>query len=57
MWPAAFGRIAQYKLSNPAASGAPEDQLRAPLERLVQDLAGIIGLPAGAVDLVGESPL
>ncbi|MEQ1930762.1 MAG: hypothetical protein ABL957_09535 [Parvularculaceae bacterium] len=28
----AFGGTARAKLANPAASGAPEDQLRAPLE-------------------------
>jgi hypothetical protein len=30
----AFGAEARSKLDNPAISGAPEDQLRAPLERL-----------------------
>lgn len=30
----AFGREAKAKLSNPVVSGAPEDQLRAPLETL-----------------------
>src|SRR5438270_13833397 len=31
----AFGADAKAKLANPAATGEPEDQLRAPLERLV----------------------
>ncbi|MGH6920197.1 MAG: hypothetical protein ACREJ0_21120 [Geminicoccaceae bacterium] len=46
---AKFGAAAKAKLSNPAASGAPEDQLRAPLEALIADLAGLTGLPPGAV--------
>jgi hypothetical protein len=29
-----FGAAAKRKLANKAATGAPEDQLRAPLERL-----------------------
>ena len=32
---AAFGASAEAKLSNLAATGEPEDQLRAPLEQLV----------------------
>ena len=52
-----FGAAAKSKLSNVAATGAPEDQVRAPLERLIHDLAAITGLPSGAVDLVGESTL
>ena len=51
----AFGTRTKAKLSNRAASGSPEDQLRAPLESLVRDLALLAGLPAGAVSLVGES--
>jgi hypothetical protein len=54
---AAFGAAAKAKLSNPAASGAPEDQLRAPLESLIRELAGLTGLPTGVVVLVGESSL
>ena len=39
---------ARAKLDNPAISGAPEDQLRAPLERLFHELAALGGLaPAG----------
>ena len=34
-----FGADAKAKLANPAASGHPEDQLRAPLEMLIADLA------------------
>ena len=52
-----FGKQTKAKLSNPAASGAPEDQLRAPLESLLKTLAEICGQPAGAMALVGESSL
>jgi hypothetical protein len=52
-----FGVSAKGKLTNVAISGAPEDQLRAPLETLLHDLAEIGGLPANAVNLVGETTL
>lgn len=52
-----FGASAKAKLANPTISGAPEDQLRGPLETLVQDLAVIGGLPPKAVHLVGETTL
>jgi hypothetical protein len=52
-----FGTSAKAKLSNVAISGAPEDQLRGPLEALLLDLAEIGGLPAKAVNLVGETTL
>ncbi len=35
---ATFGAKAKEKLSNPAATGQPEDQLRAPFEHLLADL-------------------
>ncbi|TVR83606.1 MAG: DNA methyltransferase [Rhodospirillales bacterium] len=54
---AAFAATARTKLSSPAAAGAPEDQLRAPIEALVADLADLIGLPTDSVVLVGESSL
>ena len=53
----AFGREAKSKLSNPVASGAPEDQLRAPLEALIPDLAELAGLQPGTVVMVGETSL
>ena len=53
----AFGAATKGKLSNRAAVGAPEDQLRAPLEALVHDLAELSGLVRGHVRLVGESTL
>src|ERR1035438_8140063 len=52
---AAFGVKAKEKLSNPAATGQPEDQLRAPFEHLLADLAELSLLPRSAVAAVGES--
>src|ERR1700692_1425086 len=52
---ATFGAKAKEKLANPAASGQPEDQLRAPFEHLLADLAELAGLPRTAVAAVGES--
>lgn len=53
----AYGASVKAKLSNVAISGAPEEQLRAPLEALIRDLAAIEGMPASAVKLVGETTL
>lgn len=52
-----FGVATKAKLSNPGVSGAPEDQLRAPLETLVGDITELIGLAALDAVLVGESSL
>ena len=52
-----FGFEAKSKLSNPAARGAPEDQLRGPLEGLVIDLAELTGLERKSVVAVGETSL
>jgi hypothetical protein len=52
---AAFGAKAKEKLSNPGATGQPEDQLRAPFEGLLGDLAEIVHLPRSVVVAVGES--
>lgn len=52
-----FGDAAKSKLSNIAIHGEPEDQLRAPLERLISDLSEIAGHPAGAVKSIGETHL
>jgi len=49
----AYGANTKAKLANIAIVGAPEDQLRAPLDELLRDLAQIGGLPSGAVRLVG----
>ncbi len=54
---ARFGTAAKAKLSNVAAAGEPEDQLRAPLEALLSDLTELCGLPRAVVTCVGESTL
>jgi hypothetical protein len=54
---ATFGAKAKEKLSNPAATGQPEDQLRAPFEHLLADLAELSLLPKSAVAAVGESSI
>ena len=51
-----FGEAVKAKLGSAAVSGAPEDQLRAPLERLIADLSEIAS-PAGRVVLIGEATL
>lgn len=53
----AFGAATTAKLSSAVISGAPEDQLRGPLEALFGDLAELAGHAAGAVTLVGETAL
>ncbi|MER9017690.1 type ISP restriction/modification enzyme [Mesorhizobium sp. M0898] len=53
----AYGASLKPKLSNPAIGGAPEDQLRGPLERLVHELAELAKYAAGSVHLVGETSL
>jgi len=53
----AFGASAKQKLSNAAAIGAPEDQLRAPFEQLLADLAGLCNFASGKVVAVGETSL
>jgi hypothetical protein len=50
-----FGIAAKRKLSNPAAAGQPEDQLRAPFEQLIENVASICKFRSGAVVAVGES--
>jgi hypothetical protein len=53
----AYGASATAKLANIAIEGAPEDQLRGPLDTLLRDIAEIGGLPVGSVHLVGETKL
>ncbi len=53
----AYGASVKAKLANVAISGAPEDQLRSPLETLIRDLAAIEGMSPNAVKLVGETTL
>ena len=52
-----FGRVAKAKLNSPSAVGQPEDQLRAPFERLLEDLAALGGLSPGTVVAIGETAL
>lgn len=52
-----FGANAKSKLANVAIEGAPEEQLRGPLDAMVRAIAEICGLPAGSVHLVGETSL
>ena len=52
-----FGASAKGKLVNAAVTGAPEDQLRAPLEALVRRLAALAGHRTNTVELVGETTL
>ena len=54
---AEFGAEAKAKLANPSATGEPEDQLRAPLEGLFANLAGLCGFKRDWVAAVGESSL
>jgi len=52
-----FGAAAKAKLDNPAAAGAPEDQLRAPRETLVEDIGSLIGLAAHEAVTLSCRPL
>jgi hypothetical protein len=52
---ARFGATAKDKLTNPGAVGQPEDQLRAPFEHLLADIAELSHFAAGTVTAVGES--
>ena len=52
-----FGAQARAKLANPSVTGAPEDQLRAPLETLITALGELAGLQREWITLVGESSL
>lgn len=51
----AFGKATKAKLSSIAATGQPEDQLRAPFEKLLGDLATICGVDRDSITAVGES--
>ncbi len=52
-----FGANVKSKLASVAITGAPEDQLRGPLETLVRELAEIAGLPVDSIQLIGETTL
>ena len=52
-----FGRSTKAKFAGTAITGAPEDQLRAPLEGLIVALAGLGGIPPDKLILIGETTL
>ena len=52
-----FGRAAKTKLVNPSATGEPEDQLRAPFETLLAEMAELVNIPRSKVVAIGESSL
>jgi hypothetical protein len=52
---AEFGAKAKAKLSNLAAKGQPEDQIRAPFEQLMLQVAELCHFSQGSVVSVGES--
>jgi hypothetical protein len=52
---AAFGAAAKSKLSNPSATGEPEDQLRAPFEQLLGAIAELCNFTQHSVVAVDES--
>ena len=53
----AFGAAAKQKLASLAVAGEPEDQLRAPFEQLLADMAELAGIPRKQVSAIGESAL
>ncbi|MGB3976344.1 MAG: type ISP restriction/modification enzyme [bacterium] len=52
-----FGSSVKAKLANPGAIGEPEDQLRAPFEQLLKDIAELCNYRKNAVAAVGESSI
>lgn len=54
---AGYGIRLKSKLCDPGVVGAPEDQLRAPIEVLFREFAEIGGLPADQIALIGETSL
>ena len=53
----AFGKSTKAKFTGTAITGAPEDQLRAPLEALIVALADISGISPDTLTLIGETTL
>jgi hypothetical protein len=51
-----FGAAVKSKLSNPVVTGQPEDQIRGPMDGLIQDLAAVCR-PHADVRVVPETPL
>lgn len=52
-----FGKAAAAKFQSPSIHGEPEDQLRAPFEALLLDMASLAKLPPEKVVPVGETAL
>ena len=53
-----FGQAVSKKLSSPVVTGAPEDQLRGPLETLIlHGIVELLGYPKEAVAMIGETSL
>lgn len=52
-----FGAALKPKLAGTAIAGAPEDQLRGPLETLVAELALLCGFNPSAIHTIGETSL
>ena len=50
-----YGATAKAKLSSPAITGAPEDNIRAPLEELISALAEAAGQQPGWVRLLAKA--
>ena len=50
-----FGATVKAKLSNAAAAGEAEDQLRGPFEVLLRDIAAALGMARAGVTPVGEA--
>jgi hypothetical protein len=51
---ARFGADVLAKLSDPSATGEPEDQLRGPLENLIADINALIGKAGEGIKTIGE---
>lgn len=52
-----YGDVTAKKLGEVAIMGGPEDQLRSPLEGLIEDLAALVGLDRSKLTVVGETSL
>jgi N-6 DNA Methylase len=52
-----YGEAVKAKLTSPTATGEPEEQLRSPLEELIQGIAGLFRFRRGDVVAVGETSL
>jgi hypothetical protein len=53
----AYGNALKSKFSGVAITGAPEEQLRTPLDTLMRQLASLCGFAPGVVQLIGETTI